>query len=274
MNKLNIYIAKLILVKEGIDISRYDDTFMYKVIQRRIEETSSISNDKYILLLEASKKERETFLDSLHICYSEFFRNPLTFSVLEKIILPLLLNEKSKSKRKDIRIWSTACAEGQEAYSVAMLIEEFISSKIEESAYRIFATDQCESELTKAVNGQYNVTALNNLVMKRLKRWFIKQGDVYVVKSDLKKNIDFSVFDLFDEQLSSPASSIFGDFDMVFCSNLLFYYKTEYRKIILAKAGNSLKSGGYIIVGETERDILFNFNYKEVYPHSAIFQKK
>jgi chemotaxis methyl-accepting protein methylase len=274
MNKKYINIINLILEKQGVDVSKYDDVFLDKAIQRRIEETISYSSEEYYSLLEKNKKERTNFLDSLHICYSEFFRNPLTFAVLENIILPSLILDKNKSKRKNIRVWSAACAAGQEAYSVAMLFEELINDISEKSAYRIFVTDQCEDQLNKAVIGQYDDSELNNLTLKRVKQWLIKQGNVYAVKPELKKNIDFSVFDLFDEKLSSPAASIFGDFDIVFCSNLLFYYKPEFRKMILAKVGNSLKEGGYIIVGESERDILFDYNYKEVFPHSAIFMKR
>jgi chemotaxis methyl-accepting protein methylase len=82
------------------------------------------------------------------------------------------------------------------------------------------------------------------------------------------------VFDLFSEQLSCPPASIFGDFDLMVCANLLFYYKNEDRKIILKKAGKCLAKGGFIITGETERDILIRHNYHEVFPQSAIFQIK
>jgi len=81
------------------------------------------------------------------------------------------------------------------------------------------------------------------------------------------------VFDLFDEQLLCPPGCIFGDFDLVLCSNLLFYYKDEYRKSILERIGKCMKSGGYLVTGEVERDILLCHNFREVFPQSAIFQK-
>jgi len=109
--------------------------------------------------------------------------------------------------------------------------------------------------------------------MKRVKQWFTKHADTYTIKPELKENIDFSVFDLFSEQLSAPPASIFGDFDLVVCANLLFYYKPEYQKVIVLKTGSSLANNGYLVVGETERDILQKHNYHEVFPQSAIFQK-
>jgi chemotaxis methyl-accepting protein methylase len=128
-------------------------------------------------------------------------------------------------------------------------------------------------QVNKAVEGRYSANALDNVSLKRANQWFTKHGDVYTVKQDMKKRIDFSVFDLCNEQLVCPPASIFGDFDLVVCANLLFYYKPEYQKIIVEKAGNCLTNGGYLITGETERDIVLGYNFREVFPQSAIFQK-
>jgi chemotaxis methyl-accepting protein methylase len=112
------------------------------------------------------------------------------------------------------------------------------------------------------------------LTLKRKNEWFTKKGDFYVVKNQLKENIDFSVFDLLNENSNCPPSSIFGDFDIIFCANLLFYFKREFRTSILEKLSSSLAKGGLLITGETEREILIQHNYREVYPQSAIFSKK
>ena len=139
-------------------------------------------------------------------------------------------------------------------------MEDLKDIKVEGINYRIFATDQCEAQIEEARNGTYSVAALNNMNLKRVSQWFTKRGDTYSVKQELKKNIDFSVFDLFSEQFSSPPSSIFGDFDLVICANLLFYYRPEFQKVIVAKTGSSLANNGYLVVGETERDILQKHN--------------
>ena len=109
--------------------------------------------------------------------------------------------------------------------------------------------------------------------LMRVKQWFLNDKETYTINPLLKNNIDFSVLDLFNEQLSCPPASIFGDFDIVVCANLLFYYKQEFRKIILDKATNCLANNGYLVVGKTERDILLQHNFHEVYPQSGIFQK-
>jgi chemotaxis protein methyltransferase CheR len=255
-------------------ISKYDERFLGKTLQKRMQLTVCKTADDYLQLITNNNGEIDSFLNSLQIGYSEFFRNSLTFSVLEQIILPLLIQKKNDSKRKEIRIWSAACSGGQEAYSLAMLMEELKNGDAEKFSYRIFATDQNELLLDKSRKGNYPENALSNLNLKRVSQWFTKKGDTFTVKPELKKNIDFSVFDLFSEQFSCPPASIFGDFDIVVCANLLFYYKNEYRLAILKKAGNCMAAGGYLVTGETERQILIDQNYAETFPQSAIFRKQ
>ena len=256
------------------DISKYDERFLSNTFQKRIQENNFTDANEYLELIKQNTKEVSLFLNSLQIGYSEFFRNSLTFSVLEKIILPSLIQKKKESKRKEIRIWSAACSGGQEPYSLAILMEELKNGDAEKFSYRIFATDQNESLLNEARKGNYTQNALNNLNLKRVNQWFIKRGETFTMKQELKDNIDFSVFDLFSGQFSCPPASIFGDFDIIVCANLLFYYKNDYRLAILEKTGNSMAKGGYLVTGETERQILIDHNYAEAFMQSAIFRKK
>ncbi len=269
MNK----IIEIIHRKHSIDVSKYNKTFLLNSLQHRIDETHCTSTEEYIYLMENNSKEAKLFIDVLHVNYSEFFRNPLTFSVLERIILPSIIMKKRNAGQKEIRIWSAACAAGQEVYSLAILMEELKNNHPKKIKYRIFATDQSESQINIARSGQFEAVDVKNVSMKRASEWFLKQGDSYVVKPVLKENIVFSVFDLFNKHLSSPPESIFGEFDLVICSNLLFYYNQENREIILDKANNCLAGDGLLVTGETEREIFMNYNYKEVYPQSAIFKK-
>ena len=273
MKEINNNIIELLLKEQDIDISKYDNTFLTNSIQKRISDKQCTTPEEYYTVIEQSNKERKRFVDSLQISYSEFFRNPLTFAVLERIILPSLLLNRKDDKKKEIRIWSAASASGQEAYSMAILMEEIKNGNYANCKFRIFATDQSEEQLIAARNGQYKASALNNMSMQRVQQWFTKQGKIYTIKPELKENIDFSVFDLLSKQFSSPPVSIFGDFGIVLCANLLFYYKPEFQKQIIKKITHSLAEGGYLITGEAEREIVMNHNYHEVYPQSAIFQK-
>jgi chemotaxis protein methyltransferase CheR len=269
MKEKNQQITDLLFRLQGIDLSKYDEMFLNKTMQAKIVEKNCKSEAEYYQLLNRSAEETDDFIDSLSISYSEFFRNPLTFSVLEKIILPSIIYKKDESGRKEIRIWSAACASGQETYSLVMLLKE--CSQAENINYRVFATDSSENQIEKAKLGNYHQFETGLLTQKRLQRWFDKYIDGYSVKNKLKRNIEFSCFDLLDKQYSCPPSSIFGDFDIIFCANVLFYYKPEFRKKILKKLRNSLSANGFLITGETEREILLKYGFREVYPQSAIF---
>ena len=272
MKEKNKTITELILQTQGIDLSKYETVFLNKTVQKRMDDTFCKSEADYYTYLEQSFIESEIFLNSLQISYTEFFRNSLTFSVLEKIIIPSIATKRKNSSRNEIRIWSAACAGGQETYSLAMLLNEFSNGHGEKINFRIFASDQSETQIQEAQLGQYPESSLNCVNLKRTKQWFTKKGDTYYVKPELKEHIDFSVFDLFSDQFSCPPASIFGDFDLIVCANLLFYYNPESQKKIIKKTRNCLSKNGYLITGETEREILIKSGFIEVYPQSAIFQ--
>ena len=273
MEETNRKIVGILMSLHGIDIAKYDACFLERSIRNRIKETHCASEAAYFNILENNKKEGEIFLNSLNISYTEFFRNPLTFAVLERIILPSIVLKRENTKQKEIRIWSAACAGGQEAYSLAILMEERINEGKDKLNYRIFVTDLKDSQVNASQEGRYAATDLNNLNLKRVNQWFTRNGDTFTVKNELKKYIDFSVFDLFSDQLSCPPASIFGDFDLVICANILFYYKPEYQNKIIKKMSGSLAHDGYLVTGETERDRLLKQNYIEVFPQSGIFQR-
>lgn len=273
MKNTKKFIYQMLVQKHGVDVSRYESAFIEKSIEKRMSEAHCSTGDAYCLLLKQNPDESERLVESFTVSYSEFFRNSLTFSVLEKIILPALIMNKKVLKSKELRVWSSACAAGQEIYSMAILLNESLSGVGDQINFRIFATDFCPEQIQLAQNGVYSEPALNNVSLYRLNQWFNKQGNLYEIHDVLKKNIDFSVFDLFDANFSCPPTSIFGNFDIVFCANLLFYYSVECRMSIIEKVNNALSDNGLLVTSETEREILIQAGFKEVYPQSSIFMK-
>ena len=265
-------ITKLIFQLKKVDISGYETSFVEKSLLNRISETNCASESEYCTYIEQNLNEADLFLNTLSVGYSEFFRNSLSFSVLEKILLNNILSKKGKSNRKEIRVWSAACSKGQEAYSLAMLLKEFKGVTGEDTNFRIFATDCNEEVVNEARKGHFRADELENLTGKRLKKWFCKKGDIYTVKPELKQNIDFSVFDLTNADQAAPPASIFGNFDLVICANILFYYNSKSRKAILEKIKQTLNKDGYFMTGETERSLLMMENMEEVYSQSSIFR--
>ena len=188
--------------------------------------------------------------------------------------LPNYCIHNQQFNQKEIRIWSAACAGRQEAYSLAILLEELNKGREVPWDYRIFATDKSVAQVDEARRGVFSQQALAKMTLSWTEQWFEKQNESYVVRPELKRCIDFSVFDLLDQTNGCPSSSIFGDFDIVFCSNVLFYYKPVFRTAILEKVTSCLSKDGYIVVSEVERDFMLNNLFREVYPQSGIFCNK
>jgi len=163
-----IHITGLLKKLYNADIETYDLNFLEKALNARMLVTQIPAMNDYIKYIENHPSESKLFLDSTNISYSEFFRNPLTFSILEKIVIPQLIVAQKKSGRKEIRIWSTACASGQEAYSIAMLLEEFQLFRKEKIHFRIFATDHSEDQINMAKIGVYTDNYVQSLTLKQL----------------------------------------------------------------------------------------------------------
>lgn len=258
---------------DSLNVSVYDETFLQSSIQKRIQATNSEGPEYYGMVLENDEEERKHLQKSLQVSYSEFFRNPLTFAVLEKLVLPELIQKAIRKNHNKLRIWSMACASGQEVYSLAILLEEYLENERNHIHYQIFASDQSASEIEQAKEGFYTSSCLGNMSIKRLNRWFTKKKEGYKVKDEIAAKIEFSVFDLVSNSFGSPPESIYGDFDLIVCANLLFYYKPEYQNAILDKAVKALSIGGYLVTGEVERPLLMRNLFNEIYPFSAIFHK-
>jgi chemotaxis protein methyltransferase CheR len=271
-NDINDIIELLFQVK-GIDISIYEDFSLIKALDKRLLITKNGSYNSYLKYLKANKTEIDIFLDSLFITFSEFFRNPLTFCVLEQNVLPSIIENKKTRKAKEIRIWSAACAMGQEAYSLAIICNDLMENTNIKYSCRIFATDISSTELSKANEGVYQIASLNKVSFKRIQKYFTQKGECYVINPELKKYINFSFFDLLSNKGDSPPSSIYGNFDIVFCSNVLFYYKPEYQIRILDKLSKNLSNGGYLVTGEAEREIVRKNDFHEIFINSSVFQK-
>lgn len=258
----------------GKDIYPFEESFLRKTLEKRLSQTSLDNYSAYSDYLSENSTEAEALFRSLTISFSEFFRNSLTFALLEQLIIPVLVDEKQKSGRPEIRVWSAACATGQEPYSVAILLDEQLTARGNTVSYRIFATDFSEPDLAIARKGVYDFGAVRNLRLKHLHDYFSTWDESYLIAPRIRAHVDFSRYDLLDEHSVSPPASIFGDFDLVLLSNLLFYYRPEKREIILEKAYRSLSPNGYLVTGEAERDMITGRKgLRAVAPPAAIFQK-
>jgi chemotaxis methyl-accepting protein methylase len=251
----------------GQDISRYDETFIQKTVASRCRE-NDIAEERYIALLKTNIGEARSFCRALNVSYSVFFRDPLVFALLNQWLIPKLVSEK----KSEIRVWSAGCAAGQEAYSAAMLLDAM--SEKSDFRYRIFATDISNEALRAARQGSYAVHAMYSVPLKFVQEYFVRMGNTYQISNRLKQNVTFSYYDLLEAGSFNPQESIFGSFDIVFCSNLIMYYRPEYQRSIARKILRAVSETGYIITSEAERYLLRTLgNLRTIAPPAAILQK-
>ncbi len=257
----------------GFDVSQYDYSFLKQTIEKRCTAIEIKKFSDYEIYLSKNLVEAQNLFHALNINYTEFFRNTLTYAHLEQWILPRLIEKKTEDS--ELRIWSAGCSTGQEAYSIAMLVEKINAKRQQALRYRIIATDISKSALAVAEKGNYTEEAIQNVRMKDIKEFFVKTKETYTVCDRLKKQISFSTYDLLENRSAYPHESIFGNFDLVFCCNVLFYYKTDSQLYILNKLINSMSEQGYLITGEAERQTVAKHSpLLTVASPSPIFQKK
>lgn len=256
----------------GRDISVYDESFLKMTIEKRLNMTGAGDADGYCLLLKESRTEAGAFCDALRITYSCFFREPLSFALIERL-LPALI--ESKAEGSEIRVWSAGCAGGQEAYSIAILLHENIAAAGRRVRYRIFATDISGEALRIAQEGAYSLAAVKDVRMGQAQKYFIRSGDVYRAAPLLKENICFSEYDLLDRGSAHPPESIYGGFDIVFCRNVMLYYRASLRNFMMEKLARSLADGGILVAGEAERSFAARTaGLDELFPSAAVFKKQ
>jgi chemotaxis methyl-accepting protein methylase len=238
-----------------LDLSYFDEAFLNRTVLKRLDGTDK-TVEEYGSFLAEDRKEAEILFHSLWVTYSEFFRNPLTFGLLEQLILPGLIEALGKSEKSELRFWSTGCAAGQEPFSLAILIDQLLKGRKRPVPFRIFATDYSLTEVSQARKGLFNRSVMGNVRLRHLSEYFAGNGDSYTLSPRIREGVDFSVYDLLDVRTTCPPACIFGDFDLVFCCNVLIYYRAEIQQAILNKMKRCLRSGGFLIVGEAERQIV------------------
>jgi len=256
----------------GLDIAPYESAFLARALELRRAATSCPSAAAYRERLAGDRGEAEALFGSLRVEYSEFFRDPLTFALLEREVLPALAARRAGGG--EIRIWSAGCADGREPWSVTMLLDELGIARGRAVPYRVFATDVSESGLARARRGVYGGDAVGNLRVRQLRDCFSQQGEEFAVAARLRGTVDFSVHDLLDRRTTCPPACIYGDLDVVLCCNVLLYYRPEPRRLILQRLRRSLAPGGYLVTGETERQIVEEVGgFRAAVPPAALFRK-
>lgn len=193
----------------------------------------------------------ERIIDAITTNETLWFRDRGPWLIMEKYLLAELVARIRSGKRRQIRIWSAACSTGQEPYSIAMLIENYLdNNNIKDIGLRDFdiqATDISGTVLHIAQLGRYdNISIMRGLDPKYLDRYFKQDGRTWSLDDKIKKAVQFRRFNLQD------SFGALGVFDVIFIRNVLLYFSDSLKQEIMKKAARSLTSDGYMFIGSSE----------------------
>lgn len=216
-------------------------TFLRRV-HRRMQVLQIDDLASYITRLRSDRQEVQDLFQDLLIGVTQFFRDPQEFEVLERDIPRLF---EGKGAEDQFRVWVLGCATGEEAYSLAILLREHMSTLDHPPHVQIFATDLDARALGLARAGRYADTIAEHVRSDRLERWFVREGDTFCVSKELRELCIFSPHNVIKD---APFSRI----DILSCRNLLIYLNQDLQNRVIPIFHFSLRSGGLLFLGNSE----------------------
>ncbi|MEM6830611.1 MAG: CheR family methyltransferase, partial [Bacteroidota bacterium] len=227
----------------GIDFKRYKRNTLMRRMEKRININHLDSLNAYLAKITEEKEERTLLFDDFLIGVTSFFRDKDAYELLEREVFPKLCYQKDEGTT--LRIWTPGCSTGEEAYSIAMLLDHYLQTRKLKLDYKIFATDIDKSSLMKASLGTYHANAGNEMDRHFLERYFLKTGDQIQVSKKIRDHIVFSNNDL----LKDPP---FIRMDFIVCRNVLIYLESDVQEQILGNFMFSLNTDGFLFLGNSE----------------------
>ncbi len=230
----------------GYDFREYKRGTVTRRLERRLQATGVRTYLDYMQFLDTHPEEYHKLADDLTIKVSGFFRSPYTFQQVTRLVLPELVAYKRKQGERRLRMWSAGCARGEEPYSIAILLAEFLGHRRPDFDISIYATDISRQALGEAQAGIYSLKDIEGLPEAILENYFTRRED-YEMRADIRQMVSFSYFDL-----TSTIQQPFVNLDCIFCCNVLIYLQSQLQERVLGMLYGSLAALGYLILGEAE----------------------
>ena len=218
-------------------------------LARRLEELEFDDFDQYLLFLTAGPYQNDEFQEMFNritINETSFFRNPSQLRVFEDHVLPPLLEQRRH--RKTLRIWSAACSSGEEPYTLAMIVHRCLGVRLGDWKIEILGTDISEKVLELARAGRYPQYAVKTTDPRVLNRYFKKDQRDYVLDPEIQSMVHFEKLNLKD----TYAARRFGNFDVIFCRNVLIYFDDAMKKSCAQMFHKQLVNDGTLMIGHSE----------------------
>lgn len=259
-------LKSIIKRKIGFNCEDYKQPHLKRRLAVRLRATESKSYKDYTQVLLKNEEEVKQLKETLTVNVTELFRNPETFDSVRNNVLPELI--KQKGINKVIKVWSAGCSNGEEPYSIAIMLNEFLGSSAKRYNISIQATDIDDDSIAKAEMAIFQPKQLEKIGQERINRFFVKKDNNYQVIDELKKLVKVKRHDL----ISGPK---FSGFDIIFCRNVTIYFEQKLQEVLYLNFYNALNDGGFFVMGKTETlvgpatQLFKRFDLKE-----RIYQKK
>ncbi|MEO8592457.1 MAG: chemotaxis protein CheB [Candidatus Solibacter sp.] len=236
-------ILRLVRNATGVDFTHYKHGTLSRRIKRRMALRGFESLEAYSRDLEQNREEATILCENCFISVTAFFREPGVFEVLKRTVFPALVENRALTD--PIRIWVPGCASGEEAYSIAICLKEFLDDTGANFPMEIFATDISQTAIEKARAGAYPSAALSRISPQRLARFFTPVDRGYQIASTLR---EVCVFARHNVAQDTPFSKV----DLISCCNVLIYLDDVLQRKVWSILRYALKPNGFLILGPSE----------------------
>ena len=227
----------------GVDFTHYKRSTLRRRLARRMALRQLEDMSDYIAVVEDDAAETEALYQDFLIRVTGFFRDPGVFEGLRERVFPTLC--EGRPSKDPIRIWVPGCASGEEVYSIAIALVEYLGDRLAPSGVQIFGTDVSEVEIEKARAGYYLANIAEEVSAERLRRFFFHEDDRFRIAKSIR---DLCIFARQDVTRDPPFSRL----DLVSCRNLLIYFDARAQRHVMQVFHYSLKADGYLMLGPSE----------------------
>ncbi|MEO1559671.1 MAG: chemotaxis protein CheB, partial [Cyanobacteria bacterium J06632_19] len=228
---------------QQVNFSFYKRSTLSRRIHRRCSAHYCNNIEEYIQILQKSDKEKQALFQDLSITVTSFFRDKGAWECLSQKVIPELIERTQTDE--ELRFWVGGCATGEEAYSLAILVDEALEKFQKQLRVKIFTTDINEEALEKAAIGIYSKDIVGSVNPQRLEKYFIPRQDSFQVKRKLRDMLIFAAHDL-------TKDVGFTRINLVTCRNMLIYLQPELQRRVLQNLHFSLKNQGILFLGDSE----------------------
>ena len=236
-------VFQLLRKTTGVDFTHYRKTTILRRIQRRMIVHKMEKMEDYVKYVQTNPAEIKALYQDMLINVTSFFRNPRVFDALKSQVFPAIM--KNRSSEASLRLWTPGCASGEETYSLAIALLEFLGDKASQTPIQFFATDISELSVAKARSGLYPENIQSDVSPERLRRFFTKVEGGYRISKSIRDMCIFAQHNV----LNDPP---FSQMDVICCRNLLIYLEPVLQNKVISLFHYAARPGGYLVLGTSE----------------------